>query len=96
MMTDPELSSMLLHMKPMLAEVPGDGYKYLRVIGSENFIDGYIEGGWEAIAHWEYNNISSKDVALRCELTKHEIDQHAVYVYPHEKIIGQVQRVLVL
>ncbi len=37
-----------------------------------------------------------QDVILRRELMKHEVDMYAVYVYPHEKIIGQVQRALVL
>ncbi len=39
---------------------------------------------------------ATQDVIMRRELMKHEMDQHAVYVYPHEKIIGQVQRALVL
>ncbi len=94
----PELTCMMMYMEPMVAEVPGDGYKYIRAQG--DFVDLHLIDGWETIAEWHgYGNVRERDiqdVIMRRELMSHEIDQHAVYVYPHEKIIGQVQRVLVL
>ncbi len=90
-MTNEELMRMYLALDPFSTKESQDGYEYIHIVGTSLVVERYEENGWTIMATWEgsdYIRRDVRDVVMRRRLVN--------WSYPHEKVLGRVQRVLAL